>query len=90
MRNILAVLIALCVFAATVVFINAQGASAGSGFSFDIREAAEGLAGLLAQFISSLVGGGFVLPWLGSLVLGAFGLSLPALFAFTLLGSSGR
>ncbi len=93
MRNILAVLVTLAVFTGTIVVVNGQLvgqiAAEGGGLNFDIYQAAEGLGALFAGLIGEAVGPGFAIPWFASLALGAFGLSLPALFAYTLLASSG-
>ncbi|MEE9588942.1 MAG: hypothetical protein V3V97_13085 [Hyphomicrobiaceae bacterium] len=87
MRNLFAVLLAIIVFTATVVIINTQGGGPEAAFSFDIRDAVERLEAMLTEQIA-FVGEdhGIQVPGMATITIAAFGLSLPALFAYTLFG----
>ncbi|MBI1384926.1 MAG: hypothetical protein GC150_08465 [Rhizobiales bacterium] len=91
MRNIIALFAALITFTAAVAVTNAQGAQPDSAFNFDIRDAVENLAAMLAPAIGdSLSATGFSIPYAGIMAIAGIALSLPSLFVFVLLARSGR
>jgi len=91
MQNIIALLLSLLAFTASVVTVNAQASPPDAPFGFDIRLAVEWLADQIAYFIESNVQDPtFRIPYFGALALGSLGLSLPAIFVFVLFGRTGR
>ena len=91
MRNFLAVFVALAAFTATVAMVNALGGPSDVPLNFDIQDAAEQLAALIGEPLAAMAADAEVpLPGAGqtATLIGAFGLTLPAVFSFLLLGRS--
>lgn len=91
MRKVLAALLALAAFTATVALVNsmngAEQFNGQVGMNFNIQDAAEFLATLLGEPLLALAVDADVPlsdPGLIATLIGALGLALPATFAFVL------